>query len=240
MMPPVVILAGGIARRLRPITETVPKSLLIVAGEPFIAHQLRLLRKNGIKKAVICSGYLSQKIENFVGNGNQFGLSVSYSVDGDKLLGTGGAVKKALPLLGEEFFVMYGDSYLTVNFKHVYDYFLTSSDMGLMTVFKNHNVWDNSNIVFKGGKIITYDKKNKIKGMDYIDYGLGILKKRAFDAMADREVFDLSELYQDIISKNQMSGYEATERFYEIGSLSGLAETERHILKTKTQERGNE
>jgi len=230
MMPSVVIIAGGAATRLRPVTETVPKALLMVAGKPFIAHQLLLLRKNGIKKIVICSGRLSKQIEDFVSDGSEFGLSVTFSVDGEKLLGTGGAVKKALPLLEEEFFVMYGDSYLTVHFNDVYDYFRAYSGMGLMTVFKNRNTRGNSNIVFKGGKIITYDKKNKMEEMDYIDYGLGILKKTAFDAMAAKEIFDLSELYQDIISKKQMSAYEVSERFYEIGSLSGLAETERYIL----------
>jgi NDP-sugar pyrophosphorylase family protein len=240
MMPPVVILAGGIAQRLRPITETVPKSLLLVAGEPFIAHQLRLLRTNGIKKVVICSGYLGQHIEKFVGDGSQFGLSVTFSVDGEKLLGTGGAVKKALALLEEAFFVMYGDSYLTVNFKDVYDCFSKSPGMGLITVFKNHNAWDRSNIVFKDGQIVIYDKKNKVDGMDYIDYGLGILKKSAFKVMGSKEVFDLAELYQDIIAKRQMLGYVVPERFYEIGSLSGLEETQEYILNTKRQEQGNE
>ncbi|MBU4313553.1 MAG: hypothetical protein KJ821_01980, partial [Actinobacteria bacterium] len=183
---------------------------------------------------------LSKEIENFVGNGSKFGLSVIFSVDGEKLLGTGGAVKKALPLLEEDFFVMYGDSYLTVNFKDVYNYFLAQQRMGLMTVFKNRNAWDSSNIVFEGGKIITYDKKNKTKGMEYIDYGLGILKKSAFELMTDRDVFDLSELYQDIILKDEMCGYEVPERFYEIGSLNGLAETEKYIINTNKQEPGNE
>ena len=233
MMPPVVILAGGIATRLRPMTETIPKSLLQVAGEPFIAHQLRLLRTNGIKKVVICSGYLGGQIEKFVATGARFDLSVTFSADGEKLLGTGGAVKKALALLDEEFFVMYGDSYLTVDFKSVYDYFLTTPSLALMTVLKNHNAWDKSNIVFKDNQIITYDKKNKVDGMDYIDYGLGILKKSAFDAMASKEVFDLSQLYQDIIAKKQMSGYVVSERFYEIGSLNGLAETQEYILNAK-------
>ena len=237
-MPSVVLLAGGVATRLRPITETIPKALLTVAEEPFIAHQLRLLSKNGIKKVVICSGYLSNQIENFVGDGSKFGLSITFSIDGERLLGTGGTIKKALPLLEEEFFVMYGDSYLTVNFKDIYDSFLPhTTSLGLMTVFKNHNAWDNSNIVFEGGHIVVYDKKNKIKGMDYIDYGLGILKKRAFDAMADKEVFDLSTIYQDIILKKLMCGYEVSERFYEIGSLSGLAETEKYILTTKIGDR---
>jgi NDP-sugar pyrophosphorylase family protein len=230
-MPPVVILAGGIATRLRPITETIPKAMLTVAGEPFVAHQLRLLQKNGIKRVVICAGFLSQQLEDFVGDGSQFGLSVTFSFDGEKLLGTGGALKKALPLLEEEFFVMYGDSYLTVDFKDVYSVFLTRPSLGLMTVFKNCNAWDNSNIVFEGGRIVAYDKKVKKEGMDYIDYGLGILKKTAFDAKGTGDVFDLSWLYQDLISKKQMSGYVVSERFYEIGSLSGLAQTESYLLK---------
>jgi NDP-sugar pyrophosphorylase family protein len=233
MMPPVVILAGGVATRLRPITETIPKSMIAVAGKPFIAQQLFLLRKNGIKKAVICCGHLSKQIEDFVKDGSQFGLSVTFSNDGEKLLGTGGAIKKALPLLEDEFFVMYGDSYLTVDFKDVYDHFLKESNTGLMTVLKNHNAWDKSNIVFKEGRIIIYDKKNKTQDMDYIDYGLGILKRSAFDAMGEKQVFDLSELYQDIISKKKMTGYIVSERFYEIGSLNGLTETEKYILKTK-------
>ena len=236
MMPSVVILAGGVAKRLRPITETIPKAMLTVAGEPFVAHQLRLLQKNGIRKAVICSGYLSRQIEDFVGNGSQFGLSVTFSIDGEKLLGTGGALKKALPLLGEDFFVMYGDSYLTVDLKRVYEYFLTQSSLGLMTVIKNCNAWDNSNIVFAGGRIIAYDKKRNIPKMDYIDYGLGILKKAAFVGMGQREIFDLSELYQGLITQKQICGYEVIQRFYEIGSMSGLKETEAYLLNINKQE----
>jgi len=240
MMPSAVIIAGGVATRLRPITEKIPKAMLPVAGKPFIAHQLLLLRKNDIKKAVICSGYLSKQIEDFVGDGSKFDLSVTFSTDGEKLLGTGGAVKKALPMLGDVFFVMYGDSYLTVNFEAVYNYFLARQVTGLMTIFRNSDAWDKSNIVLKDGKIVNYDKNSKTKEMEYIDYGLGILKKSAFDAMSGREVFDLSELYRDIISKDQMYGYEVAERFYEIGSLSGLADTEKYILNIKSQEPGNE
>jgi NDP-sugar pyrophosphorylase family protein len=231
MIPPVVIIAGGIANRLRPLTESIPKAMLMVAGEPFIAQQLSLLKKNGIRQVVICSGYLSQQIEDFVGDGSRFGLSVVFSADGEKLLGTGGAVKKALSLLDDIFFVMYGDSYLTVNFKDVYNFFITQQTMGLMTVFKNRDAWDTSNIVFKDGKIVIYDKKNKTKEMQYIDYGLGILKKTAFDLMPNTDVFDLSGLYQELILKKQMAGYEVPERFYEIGSLKGLKETQDYILK---------
>ncbi len=239
MMPSVVIIAGGVAIRLRPLTESIPKAMLMVAGEPFIAQQLSLLRENGVKKVVICSGYLSKQIEDFVGDGSRFGLSVVFSVDGEKLLGTGGAVKKALPLLDDTFFVMYGDSYLTVNFKDVHNFFTAQQALGLMTVFKNRNAWDTSNIVFKDGRIIVYDKKNKAKDMQYIDYGLGILRKTAFDLMPNADIFDLSRLYQELISKKQMAGYEVSERFYEIGSLKGLRETEEYILKNRDKEPNN-
>ena len=231
MMPPVVIIAGGIATRLRPLTETMPKAMLMVAGQPFIAHQLSLLQENGVKKVVICSGYLSKQIEDFVGDGSRFGLSVAFSVDGEKLLGTGGAVKKALPLLDDTFFVMYGDSYLTVNFKDIHNFFTTQEALGLMMVFKNHNAWDTSNTVFEDGKIVVYDKKNKTKDMQYIDYGLGVLRKAAFDLIPNADIFDLSGFYQELISKRQMAGYEVSERFYEIGSLKGLEETEDYLLK---------
>jgi len=233
-MPSVVILAGGTATRLRPITETIAKSMVEVAGKPFIAHQMALLKSNGISDVVICSGHLSHQIESFVGDGSDFGLSVRYSNDGEKLLGTGGAVKKALNLLGEEFFVMYGDSYLTVDFKEVYKIFTTSQKTGVMTVLKNADAWDKSNIVYHQGKIIAYDKKNKLTGMNFIDYGLSMLKKEAFVSMNTREAFDLSEVLQNLISQNQMAGFEVKERFYEIGSLNGLTETEKYILMTKT------
>jgi len=235
MMPAVVILAGGVAKRLGPMTEHIPKSLLRVAGEPFIAHQFLLLKKNGIKEIIICSGYLSRQVEDFVGDGSKFGLNVVFSEDGEIPLGTGGAIKKALPLLDEEFFVMYGDSYLRVDFKDVQQSFLKAGQRGLMTVLKNNDAWGPSNIVFKKGRIAAYDKKNKLEGMDHIDYGLGLLKKDAFDVMGSDEIFDLSALYQKLIEQDQMAGYEVSERFYEIGSLAGLAETERYLINRKDQ-----
>ncbi len=240
MMPTVAILAGGTATRLRPVTATIPKAMLPVVGRPFIAHQLDLLRKNGIENVVICSGYLSRQIEDFVKDGAEFGLNIIFSVDGDKLLGTGGAVKKALRLLEETFFVMYGDSYLTADFAAIYEHFIAQGKSGLMTVFKNRGAWDSSNIVFKNGEIISYDKKNRSDDMEYIDYGLGILRKSAFDAFLDKDTFDLSELYQEMIRRRQLSGYEVPERFYEIGSLSGLTETERFISEILKQEKDNE
>lgn len=235
-MPVVALLVGGYARRLYPVTRTIPKAMLTVAGKPFMAHQLALLKKNGITKVVVCSGYLSKQIEDFVGDGKEFGLSVNFSIDGEKLLGTGGAIKKALPLLGDIFFIMYGDSYLTIDFKAVYDFFLSQNKKGLMTILRNRDDWDKSNIIFRNGKIINYDKKEKTRDMEYVDYGLSILKESAFDNAGNEEVFDLAELYKSLIAKEQMIGYEVKNRFYEIGSALGLAETEEYLLSLS---RGN-
>jgi len=172
---PVVILAGGLATRLRPLTETIPKSLVNINGEPFIVHQLRLLQRNGIKKVVMCIGYLGEQIIARIGDGSEFDLQVSYVFDGPKLLGTAGAIKKALPELPEHFFVLYGDSYLPCDYAAVQKSFLNCRKQALMTVFKNNGQWDSSNVEFKFGQIINYDKKNKTDRMHYIDYGLGIL-----------------------------------------------------------------
>ena len=225
----IVILAGGLATRLRPVTETIPKSLIEIAGEPFISYQLRLLKSKGIDNVVLCVGYLGEKIQDYVGNGEKFGLEVSYSFDGPTLLGTGGSIKKALPMLGNTFFVLYGDSYLDINYKDVNKVYRKAGKSGLMTVIKNDDRWDSSNIFFADGEVISYDKKNKSPEMKYIDYGLGILTQNAFDEFSELNKFDLSLVYQNLIKKRDLSGYVADKRFYEIGSIEGIKDTEEYI-----------
>lgn len=224
MMFPVAILAGGLATRMRPLTETVPKALLDVNGEPFIIHQLRLLREQGITEVVICTGYLGHMIEEVVGNGNAFDLHVTYSPDGDRLLGTGGALKKALPLLGDNFFIIYGDSYLPCDYFAIQTAFKSAQRLALMTVFHNANSWDKSNVEFVDGQILIYDKQKQTPNMHYIDYGLGIIHAAAFSEVPSDQVYDLATLYQHLLSKRQLAAYEVKQRFYEIGSFDGLKE----------------
>lgn len=224
-----VLLAGGKATRLRPATETIPKSLLEVAGKPFIAHQLELIRLNGIDNVLICASYLGEQIRNFAGNGSSFGLSIEYSFDGDELLGTGGAINKAMNKLDRQFFVMYGDSYLNTDFKDINEYFFAQNKPALMTVYLNEGKYDNSNVLFDNGKIIKYDKVNRIPDMKHIDYGLGILTKKAFGDFMNKKVFDLSEVYKNLVEKDLLAGYEVKERFYEIGSFTGLEETNKFL-----------
>jgi NDP-sugar pyrophosphorylase family protein len=221
---PVAILAGGMATRLRPITDKIPKALVTVAGEPFLAHQLRLLYAAGLRKVVLCVGYRGEMIEEEFGDGGAFGVELAYSFDGPELLGTGGAIKKALPLLGTSFLVLYGDSYLPIDCAAPVKALVTTGKLGLMTVFKNESRWDRSNVAFENGVIKSYDKKNPTPDMKFIDYGLGIFRGKALQRWPENQAFDLADVYHDLISRHELAGHEVTQRFYEIGSPEGLAE----------------
>lgn len=221
---PVALLAGGMATRLRPITEKIPKLLVEVAGEPFFSHQLRLLKKNGLTHIVLCVGYLGEMIVEQYGDGAQWGVKIEYSFDGPKLLGTGGALIAALPKLGEAFYVLYGDSYLPIDYRAVGDFFLRSGKLGLMTVFENHGRYDASNVEFAQGEIKVYDKKAQSPAMHHIDYGLGVFRAAAFAGFACDAVVDLAAVQQALVARHQLAGYEMKERFFEIGSHEGLNE----------------
>ena len=230
-MLPVAILAGGLATRLRPLTDTIPKILVEIRGEPFLAHQLRLLSGAGIRHAVLCVGYRADQIREFAGDGSAFGLHLDYSLDGPVLLGTGGALKKALPLLGDTFFVLYGDSYLPCDYHAVEQAFRASQQTGLMTVHRNEGRWDSSNVEFAAGCIRAYDKANRTPAMRYIDYGLGVLGRQAFDALPEGQPADLVAVYQDLLRCGQLAGYEVATRFYEIGSPEGIRELEEFLSR---------
>lgn len=226
---PVMILAGGLATRLRPITEKIPKSLIEVNQKPFIFHQLKLLAEQNIKEVILCVGFLGEQIQDYVGDGKDFGLHVKYAYDGDVLLGTGGAIQKAIPLLSSDhFFVLYGDSYLPCDFLSVQKSFISQQKKSLMTVFHNNGQWDSSNVIFKQGKILMYDKKIKSADMHYIDYGLGVFNQTAFSNNTQKP-FDLAELYQQLLVEHQLAGYEVFNRFYEVGSFNGISELENFL-----------
>ena len=224
---PVAILAGGMATRLRPITEKIPKLLVEVAGEPFFSHQLRMLKKNGLTKIVLCVGYLGEMIVEDYGDGAKWGVNIQYSFDGPKLLGTGGALIRALPKLGDAFYVLYGDSYLPVDYQAVGRAFFESGKLGLMTVFENREAYDASNVWFESGQIKLYTKKKKVPQMRHIDYGLGLYRAVTFAGLPRNEVVDLAAVQTDLVDRGQLAGYEINQRFYEIGSHAGLAELDR-------------
>lgn len=230
-MLPVIILAGGLATRLRPLTETIPKSLVEINGRPFLDHQMRLLSANGVTRVVLSVAYRGEMIVEYLGDGSQYGIEVSYSFDGPVYLGTAGAIRKALPQLGDKFFTLYGDSYLTAPFADVERTFLESGKEALMTVYRNGGLFDTSNVEFARGHIVAYDKRALTDRMQHIDYGLGMFRAAVFAGLAEGERCDLATLYQDVLRRGELAAYEVTERFYEIGTVSGIEDTSRFLTE---------
>jgi len=223
-LPPVCILAGGLGTRLGGRVRDTPKPLLQVAGEPFLAHQLRLLASYGAHEVVVCVGYLGEHIRDTIGP-ERFGLQISYSFDSPDLDGTLGAVRRAANLLSERFLVLYGDTYLRIDYVAVARAWQASGLPAIMTVLRNEGRWDTSNAVFGDGRVLRYDKRSPDPDMHWIDYGLGGLTAAALSAV-DAHERDLAGLYSLLAQRGQLCGYEATERFYEIGTPSGLSETD--------------
>ena len=238
---PVAVLAGGLATRLRPLTEQVPKILIEIAGRAFADHQLDLLQRWGVSEVVYCLGYRGEQVIAALGDGSDRQMRFTYVSDGPRLAGTGGALRLALPFLGDAFFVMYGDSYLQCDFHDVERDFRASGKPGLMTVFRNEGRWDRSNVAYERGRILRYDKTSPGEhdaSMHYIDYGLGILTPEALAPWAGVDTpFDLSVVYQRLIERDTLAGFEVAERFYEIGSIAGLEETRALIIGHRLQGR---
>ena len=229
MSLPVAILAGGLATRLGAAAERTPKSLVDVAGRPFAVHQIEILRAHGLTDIVFLVGHLGEMICDTLGNGERFGVRVRYCFDGPRRLGTGGAILQAMPLLGDRFFVLYGDSYLACDYSAIEAAFLASGKRGLMTVYRNENQLDGSNVLYADGRIVRYDKQQPTPEMHHIDYGLGAFRKSAFAGRAADEAFDLAQAYQALLADEDLAGFEVPERFYEIGSPAGLDETRAYL-----------
>jgi N-acetyl-alpha-D-muramate 1-phosphate uridylyltransferase len=219
-----VILAGGLATRLRPLTETVPKSMLLVAGKPFLEHQIALLRKSAVHNIVLCVGYLSEMIQDYFGDGSRFGVTITYSRETETLLGTGGALRNAAPFLEEEFLVTYGDSYLMLDYHHVMQVFRSSGMPGMMVVYRNEDRWDRSNVVVENSMVTFYSKTDRPPNTVYIDAGVSALRKEALRLLPHQDPVGLDILLHDLTVQGRLHAYETNQRFYEIGSLAGLNE----------------
>jgi NDP-sugar pyrophosphorylase family protein len=232
---PVIILAGGIATRLRPVTKNIPKALVNVGGQPFIVHQLRLLYSYGIRRVIISAWYRAEMIREFVGNGSRFGMQVEYVFDGDNPLGTGGAIRMALNLLDGPFFVLYGDSYLPCRYTDIQAFFAAENQPGLMTVYRNQGRWDTSNVEMVEGRILCYDKKNRNPRMEFIDYGLGMFRPEVFASLPEGQPADLADIYIKLINEHKLLAYEVKQRFYEVGTFKGLRELDELLTRAPDQ-----
>jgi NDP-sugar pyrophosphorylase family protein len=228
---PVAILAGGLATRLRPVTTTIPKALVIVAGEPFAFHQLRLLARNGFTRVVFLTGYLGEQIVEAVGDGSRFGLEIAYVPDGPVLLGTGGALARAVPVLGPQFAMIYGDSWLNFDYRAAVKHFSESGSPALMTVFQNEGRWDTSNVELIGGKVLAYSKIARTTRMTHIDYGFSMFQSDLFHNVPSDRATDLAEIFEDLAARDLLVAHEVQQRFYEVGSFAGIADLEAHFAE---------
>lgn len=224
-----MVLAGGPGTRLRPLTEKMPKSMISVKGKPFLQYQIELFKHSGIRDIVLCVGYLAEKIMECFGDGGKFGVKVRYSVEGNRLLGTAGALKRSESLLDDVFFITYGDAYLMLDYANVMAYFKRFNKLGLMVVYKNFNRFDKSNVIVEDGYVKVYDKKRQTPDMVYIDYGVSVLRKESLALIPPDAVMDLQEFYRALIEAGELLAYETHNRFYEIGSLRGLEEFKQSV-----------
>jgi NDP-sugar pyrophosphorylase family protein len=229
MKKQVAILAGGLATRLGPLTKEIPKSLIQIQGKPFLQYQLDFLKRGGIRDIVVCVGYLGEQIEEYFGDGRKFNLNIEYSYDGANLLGTAGALKNAERLFENEFFIMYGDSYLFLDFSAIVSHFRRFDKLGLMVVYKNYDQYDTSNVAIGDNLVKKYSKKRKTKDMVYIDYGASVLRKKALELVPSGRVYSLEKLFSQMIKQEELLCYETKQRFYQIGSPEGLEEFQKYI-----------
>ena len=223
----IVILAGGLGTRLRPLTERMPKCIAPVNGRPFLDHQLRLLARHGVRDVVLCIGYLGQAILKAFGSGHQLGVQITYSWERDRLLGTAGAIRNAAPLLAPEFFVTYGDTLLLLDYRAIMRRFLEADALAMMVVHRNHDRLERSNVVVEDGRVVAYDKTASLPGMVFINEGLSVLRRQALRLIPEGVPVSEEEFYGALIARGELLAYETDQRFYEIGSPAGLEEFQR-------------
>ncbi len=216
-----VILAGGAGTRLGPLTQDKAKGMLSIAGKPFLLYQLELLKAGGVKDVLFCIGHLGEQIRGFFGDGSSLGLKILYSQENGKLLGTGGCLKNAEKLLKDTFMVMYGDTYLRLDYAAVWKAQQGHPQDALMAVYRNDNQYDRSNLIVENGFVTEYSYEPSVKRV-YIDYGVSVLNRTVLNQFQAGQVFGLQEIFQKLIREKKLRAFEVYERFYEIGSKQGL------------------
>ncbi len=226
-MPQTVIMAGGLGTRLGRLTARRPKSLVNIHGRPFLEYQIRLLREGGVHKVLLCVGHLGEQIKERFGTGRRLGVQIQYSEEGEDLLGTGGALKRAEPLLDERFFILWGDSYLLLDYRKIWSAFLRAHGLGMMVVYKNANERIPSNVAVRDGRVALYDKWKTQPSMLYIDNGLSAWNKEILGMIPAGKPLEIGRLFRRLSRRGEVAAYETEQRFYEIGSVSGLLELRR-------------
>jgi len=219
-----VILAGGVGTRMRPLTEGRPKAMIMIEDKPFLEHQIELLRENRVTEIVLCVGYLADQIKDYFGDGTGFGVDIRYSEEKGQLLGMAGALKNAEPLLSEEFLAMNGDSYLLLDYAEIVSYFKKRGKLALMVVYRNLDRYKERNVAIEGELVTIYDRNEMLPWMKYIDAGLWAFRKDALSLIPQHCAVSQEEFFHRLIERNALLAFEVSQRFYEIGSFDGLTE----------------
>lgn len=227
----IVIFCGGLATRLGSLAKKTPKSMMDINGKPFLKYQIKNVSKFGIKDIVLCVGHLSEQIIDYFENGEKFGVNITYSHDGERPLGPIGALKKAAHLLKNDFFIMYGDSYLSVDFNDVYTFHKKHDKPACMVVYKNQDKYDKSNLIIKENLVVGYGDKDRTKDMIYIDYGTSILSKKTLDSLKEDTFYSTGDFFSKLIKNNELLAYEIKNRFYHIGNPDALEELKQHLKR---------
>jgi NDP-sugar pyrophosphorylase family protein len=227
-----VVLAGGFGTRLGKRTMSVPKVMVPVAGQPFVQRQLALLAAQGFTRVVLCIGHLGKQVRDFVGDGSRWGIGVEYADEGEDLRGTGGALRIASEagLLDERFAVLYGDSYLPIDIAPVWAAALERRRPALMTVCPTSDALEVPNAIYENGSVVLYRKGEPTSAMHHIDYGLSVLARSVISDYVEHGVsVDLADVFHTLSTQALLAGFEVTERFYEIGSPTGLIDLEQYL-----------
>lgn len=226
-MLPAVLLAGGRGTRVASLTgDDLPKAMLPVLGRPFIDYKLRQLARAGVPEVVLLVGHAATALEAHVGDGSWHGVAVSYVSDPPELLGTGGALRAALPHLPDAFWLSYADSYLPVEMGPIEDRFRRQEVSALMTVLRNDDRWGPSNVAVNDDRVTAYRKGAPPGTFAFVDYGLLLFRREALCAEPEGERFDLAAVFQRLVGDGLLAAHEVFERFHDIGSPEALAETE--------------
>lgn len=228
----IVILCGGLATRLGSLAKDIPKSMIEIQGKPFLEYQIENVKKHSITDIVLCIGHLSEQIKDYFGNGKKLGVNICYSYDKDKPLGPIGALKNAESLLQDTFFIMYGDSYVFVDFDKVYSYFKKQNKTALMVVYQNFDKFDTSNIIINNEKVAKYGGE-KTKETTYIDYGVSLFRKKIFENIPADTFYLTNDLFSKLVKQKELLAYEVKKRFYHIGTPEALKEFKKYIETKK-------